>query len=438
MFESLSERLQVTFKKLRGQGKLSEKNMKEGLREVRMSLLEADVNFKVVKDFIQKVEQSATGGDVLHTVSPTQQLIKIIHDELVDLMGGKTAGLNMAPSPPTIHMLTGLQGSGKTTTAGKLAHHLSRKGHRPMLVAADVYRPAAIAQLQIIADGLKIPFFTLGLNRDPVDIALSALGECKEQNCDVILLDTAGRLHIDKQMMQELVRIKEMITPHEILLIADSMTGQDAVNAAKEFNDRLGLTGAILTKLDGDARGGAALSIRAVAGCPIKFVGIGEKSEDLDVFHPDRMASRILGMGDVVSLVEKAQKTFDEGTAAKLEEKIRKQRLDFEDMLDQFRQVRKLGSLDQLLGMIPGMGKMKKMANLPEEDLARAEAIICSMTSDERQHPKLLNGSRRRRIARGSGATVQDVNKLVKQLAEVNKMMKKLKRMKSPPGMAFG
>lgn len=438
MFESLSERLQVTFKKLRGQGKLTEKNMKEGLREVRMSLLEADVNFKVVKDLIQRIEQSALGAEVLHTMSPTQQLIKVIHDELVELMGGKTSVLVTAPMPPTIYMLTGLQGSGKTTTSGKLARHLSRKGHHPLLVGADVYRPAAISQLQVIAEGLKLPFFSLGLNHDPVDIALSALGECKEQNCDVILLDTAGRLHIDEKMMQELVRIKEMISPHEILLIADSMTGQDAVNAAKEFNDRLGLTGAILTKLDGDARGGAALSIRAVAGCPIKFVGIGEKPDDLDVFHPDRMASRILGMGDVVSLVEKAQEAFDEKQAAKLEEKIRKQRLDFEDYLDQLRQVRQLGSLDQILGMIPGMGKLKKMGDLPEEDFTKAEAIICSMTPGERRRPKILNGSRRRRIAKGSGRSVQDVNKVIKQLGDMNKLMKKFKKFKPPPGMGFG
>ncbi|WIW69588.1 signal recognition particle protein [Anaerosinus gibii] len=432
IFEGLADRLQATFKKLRGRGKLTEDDVNEAMREVRMALLEADVNFKVVKDFIKKVKERAIGQEVLDTLTPAQVVIKIVNDELTALMGDTQSRINISSKPPTVIMLAGLQGAGKTTTAGKLAYTLKKQGKRPLLVAADVYRPAAIKQLQVLGEQLDLPVFTMPEGTNPVTIAEQAIVHAASYANDIVIIDTAGRLHINEELMQELKAIKQTVKPHEILLVVDAMTGQDAVNVAEHFNNDLGLDGVILTKLDGDARGGAALSVKAVTGCPIKFVGMGEKLEALEAFHPDRMASRILGMGDVLSLIEKAQSNFDLEQAQEMEKKLRKDSFTLDDFLDQMNQVKKLGSLDQILGMIPGMGNLKKKlgdVDFDEKEIKRIEAIILSMTKKERRDPSILNGSRRKRIAIGSGNRVQDVNKLLKQFNEAKKLMKKMKGM---------
>jgi signal recognition particle subunit SRP54 len=425
MFEGLSEKLQGAFRKLTGYGKLSEKNIADAMRDVRMALLEADVNFKVTKDFVERIRVRAVGQDVLRSITPGQQVIKVVHDELVALMGGTAETLELSASPAVV-MLVGLQGSGKTTLAGKLGKMLRHKGRHPLLVACDTKRPAAIEQLVVLGQQLDIPVFADTAEPNAVKIAVRSIEQAETQHLDVIVLDTAGRLHIDDELMGELEAIKTRLKPGEILLVADAMTGQDAVNIAQEFDRRLGITGAVLTKLDGDTRGGAALSIRAVTGKPIKLVGIGEKSGDLDVFHPDRLASRILGMGDIVGLVEKAQEQFTEEQARKLEEKIRKHTLDLEDYLSQLQQVKKMGSIENVLAMIPGMGQAIKHMQVDDKQLGHIEAIIQSMTEHERRHPEVLNGSRRTRIARGSGTTVADVNKLLKGFEQARKMMKNM------------
>lgn len=446
MFESLSKKLENAFKNIRGQGKLTEKNMKDSLQEIRVALLEADVNFKVVKQFIGDVQEAAVGQKVLESIHPGQQIVKIVYDELIKVMGDSSAPLNLAQTPPTIMMMVGLQGQGKTTTSGKLAVHLKKKGHRPLLVGADVYRPAAIKQLEVVAKQAGVESFSLGEQADPVDTCLMARGEAQMRNCDVIILDTAGRLHVDEQMMGEVKRIHAQMNPNEILFVANAMTGQDAVNSAKQFHQALPLTGVILTQMDGDARGGAAISLTSVTGCPIKFVGTGEKLDALDVFHPRRMADQILGMGDVVSLVEKAQETVDQEKALKFQEKARKATWDLEDFLEQMQQLKKMGSLGDLMNKIPGMSKMMgKGMEFDESEMKHAEAIIYSMTPKERRTPKLINGSRRRRIADGSGTSVQDVNRLLKEFEQTRKMMKQMmkggkgkkgKRMPFPfPGM---
>jgi signal recognition particle subunit SRP54 len=427
VFEGLSDKLQQTFKKLRGRGKLSETDVAEALREVRMALLEADVNFKVVKDFIAKVKERAVGQEVLGSLTPAQQVIKIVNDELTALMGGTVSRIAISPRPPTVVMLVGLQGAGKTTTAGKLALSLVKQNKRPLLVAADIYRPAAIKQLQVLGEQLDLPVFSMGDQEKPVTIAKKAIEHANAYARDVVIIDTAGRLHINAELMDELKAVKQAVKPHEILLVVDAMTGQDAVTVAESFNGDLGLDGVILTKLDGDARGGAALSVKAVTGCPIKYAGMGEKLEALEPFHPDRMASRILGMGDVLSLIEKAEAAIDIEKAQAFEKKLRKEEFTFDDFLDQLQQVKKLGSLDQILGMIPGMGNMAKKlqgAELDENQLKQTEAIIRSMTKRERRDPSVINGSRRKRIALGSGTRVQDVNRLLKQFEEARKMMK--------------
>jgi signal recognition particle subunit SRP54 len=430
MFESLSEKLSKTFKKLKGQGKLTEKNIQEALKEVRMALLEADVNYKVVKKFVEDIRQSAMGQEVLDSLSPGQQVIKIVYEELIRLMGGSSQELNLTGRPPFILMLVGLQGSGKTTTAGKLALHLRKKGRNPYLVPADIYRPAAIEQLQKLGSQLGIPVHDTEKNRKPEDTCQEALSMAGSVGADVLIMDTAGRLHIDDELMAELVRIKERVSPTEILLVADAMTGQDAVNVAKHFNDLLDISGVILTKMEGDARGGAALSVKAVTDKPIKFIGVGEKLDALEPFFPDRLASRILGMGDMLSLIEKAQEEFDEKEALKLAKKLRKREFDLEDFLSQLRQLKKLGSLEQIMSMIPGMGQLKQLKNMKpdEKELVRVEAIINSMTKEERGNYKSVNGSRRRRIALGSGTTIQDVNRLLKNFAQTKKMMENMTR----------
>ena len=430
MFESLSEKLSKTFKKLRGQGKLTEKNIEEALKEVRMALLEADVNYKVVKKFVEDIRQSSMGQEVLDSLSPGQQVIKIVYEELIRLMGGSRQELNLTGRTPFTLMLVGLQGSGKTTTAGKLALHLRKKGRNPYLVPADIYRPAAIEQLQKLGSQLGIPVHDTEKNRKPEDTCREALSMAGSVGADVLIMDTAGRLHIDDELMAELVRIKERVSPTEILLVADAMTGQDAVNVAKHFNDLLDISGVILTKMEGDARGGAALSVKAVTDKPIKFIGVGEKLDALEPFFPDRLASRILGMGDMLSLIEKAQEEFDEKEALKLAKKLRKREFDLEDFLSQLRQLKKLGSLEQIMSMIPGMGQLKQLKNMKpdEKELVRVEAIINSMTKEERGNYKSVNGSRRRRIALGSGTTIQDVNRLLKNFAQTKKMMENLTR----------
>jgi signal recognition particle subunit SRP54 len=427
MFESLSEKLQKTFRNLRGLGKLSEKNMKEGLREVRLALLEADVNYKVVKDFIAQVQEKAVGREVLEGITPGQQLVKVVYDELVHLMGDAAEQLSFAPTPPTIIMLIGLQGSGKTTTAGKLARHLHTRGHHPVLVAADIYRPAAVRQLEILAEQLGVPAYSGESASDPVKICKDSIKYARDNGRDVVILDTAGRLHINDELVEELQRIRDAVRPAEILLVADSMTGQDAVNVAESFHSRVGISGVILTKLDGDARGGAALSIRSVTGKPIKFAGVGEKLDAFETFHPDRVASRILGMGDVLSLVEKAQETIDEKRAAELQEKLLKAQFSFEDFREQLQQLKKMGPLEEIMAMMPGMSKFKGMQP-SEKDLSKVEAIINSMTKKERQFPNILDGSRKKRIARGSGTSVADVNRLLKQFQQMQKMMKQIRR----------
>lgn len=431
VFEGLADKLQNTFKKLRGRGKLTESDVTEALREVRMALLEADVNFKVVKDFIARVKERAVGQDVLESLTPAQQVVKIVNDELTALMGGTQSRIAIASRPPTVIMLVGLQGAGKTTTAGKLAHFLKKQNKRPLLVAADIYRPAAIKQLQVLGEQLEMPVFTLGDQETPVTIAKKAIEHANAYARDVVIIDTAGRLHINAELMDELKAVKQTVRPHEILLVVDAMTGQDAVTVAEAFHGELGLDGVILTKLDGDARGGAALSVKAVTGCPIKFAGMGEKLDALEPFHPDRMASRILGMGDVLSFIEKAQSAIDIEQAQAMEKKLRKDDFTLDDFLDQLQQVKKLGPLDQLLGMLPGMGNLKKMQGMEFDDkqFKQIEAIIQSMTKKERRDPAVLNGSRRKRIAVGSGTRVQDVNRLLKQFAEARKMMKKMQGM---------
>jgi signal recognition particle subunit SRP54 len=431
MLDTLSTRLGQTFKKLRGYGKISESNIKDGMREIRLALLEADVHYKVAKNFIGDVQERAIGLGVLKSITPGQQIVKIVHEELIKLMGDEASALTFAKRPPTIFLLIGLQGSGKTTTAGKLGRYLKKQGKKTMLVAADVYRPAAVKQLEVVAKNAGLPCYADPNSKDPIAICRAALDQGQNDETDCMIIDTAGRLHIDQELIQELVKIKATINPQEILFVADSMTGQEAVNISKNFHDALGIDGVILTKLDGDARGGAALSIKAVIDKPIKFVGIGEKLDALEVFHPDRLASRILGMGDVVSLVEKAQDAFSEESALALEKKIRENSFSLEDFRDQLRQVKKMGPLDQLIEMMPGMkGQMKKLKGLQasEKDLARIEAIINSMTPKERYNYKIINGSRRKRIARGSGTSIQEVNQLLKQFTQMRKMMKKFQR----------
>lgn len=440
IFESLSDRLQQTFKKLRGHGKLTEDDVDEAMREVRMALLEADVNFKVVKNFVKTVKERAIGQEVLETLTPAQVVIKIVDEELTALMGGTQSRINMSPQPPTIIMMAGLQGAGKTTSVGKLGLALKKQGKRPLLVADDIYRPAAITQLEVIGKQLGLPVFKKEGCKDAVEIANEAVAFSQSHMNDVVIIDTAGRLQIDAKLMQELRDIKGAVHPHEILLVVDAMTGQESVNVAKSFNETLGLDGVVMTKLDGDARGGAALSIKAVTGVPIKFVGLGEKLEPLEPFHPDRMASRILGMGDVLSLVEKAQQTFDAEEAQKMAKKLRKDEFTLDDFLSQMQQVKKLGSLENILGMIPGMGGLKKQLegqdiDLNGKEMRQIEAIIHSMTPKERADISIINGSRRKRIAQGSGTRVQDVNKLLKQFGEMKKMMKKMKKMKGKKGM---
>lgn len=424
-FEGLSSRLQEITRKLKGKARITESDLKEVLREVKFALLDADVNYKIVKDFVKVIEEKALGQDVLKSLTPGQQVIKIVKDELVELLGGESSKINFTSNPPTIIMLVGLQGSGKTTTAGKLANLIRKQGKNPLLVACDVYRPAAIKQLQVVGKQLNVPVYANEQSKDVVMIAKQAINVAMSKLNDVIILDTAGRLHIDEELMQELKNLKSSVRPHEILLVVDSMTGQDAVNVAESFNSNLGIDGVVLTKLDGDTRGGAALSVKKVTEKPIKFAATGEKLSDIEEFHPDRMASRILGMGDVLSIIEKAEETFDEEEALKMEKKLRKQKFDLEDYLAQLRQVKKMGSFSSILKMLPGMGNLKNI-QIDDKEFDKVEAMICSMTLEERRNPKILNGSRRLRIAKGSGTTVQDINKFINSFEMTQKMMKKL------------
>ncbi|WP_027339990.1 signal recognition particle protein [Halonatronum saccharophilum] len=434
IFEGLADKLQGAFDKLKSKGKLSEKDVKAAMREVKLALLEADVNFKVVKKFIKKIEKRAVGEEVLGSLTPAQQVIKIVNEELTDLMGGSQSKITFASNPPTVIMMAGLQGAGKTTTVGKLAKLLKKEGKNPLLVAGDIYRPAAIKQLQVLGERVEQPVFTMGDKQSPVDIAKAAISNAESNGNDVVIIDTAGRLHIDEELMDELKDIKKEVKPHEILLVVDSMTGQDAVNVAQSFDEALGVDGVILTKLDGDARGGAALSISSVTNKPIKFGGFGEKLDDLKPFHPDRMASRILGMGDVLTLIEKAEEQIDAQKAKELEEKLRRQEFTLEDFLDQMNQVRNMGPLEEVLGMIPGVGKQLKNINMDEKELDKIQALISSMTIEERRNPEMINGSRRRRIAKGSGTKVQDVNRLLKQFKQTRKMMKQMGQMQKGLG----
>jgi signal recognition particle subunit SRP54 len=430
MFEDLTGKLESAFRKLRGYGKLSEKNIQDSLREIRRALLEADVHYKVVKDFISRVGEKAVGQEVLKSITPGQQVVKVVHTEMTALLGGLAKDIQYSSSGPTLIMMVGLQGSGKTTAAGKLAHYLHHKGRKTLLVAADVYRPAAIDQLELLAKDASALFYGRREQTDPVSICLDAVSFGRKEGCDVIIFDTAGRLHIDDEMMDELERMKAQISPHEILLVADGMTGQDAVIMAGRFKERLDFHGIVLTKLDGDTRGGAALSILAVTGKPIKFIGVGEKLDALERFHPDRMASRILGMGDILSLVEKAEEAVTLEKARDIEERMRTESLTFDDFLDQLDQIKRMGSLDQLLGMIPGVGgRISKNLPVDDEAIVQVEAMIRSMTREERQRPDIIDGSRRRRIAAGSGTSVQDVNRLLKQFSMMKKMMKQLGKM---------
>ncbi len=428
-FEGLSSRLQGITKKLRGKTRITESDLKEILREVKLALLEADVNYKIVKEFIAEIETKALGQNVLTSLTPGQQVVKIVKDELVELLGGVESNINFTPNPPTIIMLVGLQGSGKTTTAGKLANLLRKQGKKPLLVACDVYRPAAIKQLQVVGASLNIPVFANETSKDVVHIAKQAINIAISKLNDVIILDTAGRLHIDEELMMELQNIKSNVKPHEILLVVDSMTGQDAVNVATSFNEKLGIDGVVLTKLDGDTRGGAALSVKKVTGRPIKFAATGEKLSDIETFHPDRMASRILGMGDVLSIIEKAEEAFDEQEAIELEKKLKKQEFDLDDYLKQLRQMKKMGSFSSILKMIPGMNKLGDI-KVDDKEFVKIEAMICSMTKKERRNPRILNGSRRQRIAKGSGTTVQDINKFMKSFEMTQKMMKQMQNKK--------
>ena len=427
-FEGLTEKLNATFKKLRGKGRLTEADVREGMREVRLALLEADVSYKVVKDFVASVTERAVGSDVLDSLTPAQQVIKIVNEEMTNLMGGANARLTMAPHPPTVVMMVGLQGAGKTTNVAKLAGMLRKNGHRPLLVGCDVYRPAAIEQLKVVGGQVEVPVFEQGQG-DPVEIAKNAVRHAKDYGNDMVFLDTAGRLHVDEALMDELKRMKAAVQPNEILLVVDAMTGQDAVNAAKAFDDALGIDGVVLTKLDGDARGGAALSIRAVTGKPIKFVGTGEKLDMIEPFHPDRMASRILGMGDMLTLIEKAQTSYDEKQAIKLQEKLRKNKFTLQDFYEQLQQIRGMGDLNQLAGMMPGgLGKQMQNATIDEKAMAHTEAIILSMTPLERENPQILNASRKKRIAAGCGLQVVDVNRLLKQYDMIQQMTKQMSK----------
>ncbi|HDS16922.1 MAG TPA: signal recognition particle protein [Proteobacteria bacterium] len=437
MFESLSDKLDGTFKKLRGQGRLTEGNVKDALREVRLTLLEADVNFLVVKQFVKAVRDRAMGGEVLESLTPAQQFVKVVNEEMIALMGGNASGLNLKVAPPAVIMMVGLQGSGKTTSSGKLALSLKKQKRRPLLVSVDVYRPAAIDQLQSLGRQIEVPVYLTDANEDPVKISRKAVEAARQQGYDTVIIDTAGRLQIDAKLMAELEKIKAAVVAHEILLVADAMTGQEAVNIAKTFNDALDISGVVLTKLDGDARGGAALSIKAVTGKPIKFVGEGEKLSALDVFHPDRMASRILGMGDMLTLIEKAQESVDQKKAEELARKLRKNEFSLDDFRSQLKQIKKLGSIGGIMKMIPGMGRLKdKLGDeaINEKEMVVIEAIINSMTDKERRDHRIINGSRRKRIAQGSGTTVQDVNRLLKNFLEMKKMMKQFKKM-GPKGL---
>lgn len=431
-FEGLADRLQSTIQKIRGKGKVNEADVKEMMREVRLALLEADVNFKVVKEFVKKVNERAVGQEVLKSLTPGQQVIKVVKEELTNLMGGEESKIAVAHRPPTVIMMVGLQGAGKTTTTGKLANLLRKKYNRnPMLVAADIYRPAAIKQLETLGKQLSMPVFSLGDKISPVEIAKQAIAKAKEDHHDYVLIDTAGRLHVDEELMDELKQIKELTNPDEIFLVVDAMTGQDAVNVAGSFNEQLGLTGVVLTKLDGDTRGGAALSIRSVTNTPIKFVGLGEKLDALESFHPERMASRILGMGDVLTLIEKAQANVDEEKAKELEQKMRTASFTLDDFLEQLGQVRNMGPLDELLKMMPGANKIKGLNNLQidEKQISHVEAIIQSMTTEEKTQPEIITANRRKRIAKGSGTSVPEVNRLLKQFEDMKKMMKQMSGM---------
>lgn len=430
MFESLVDRMNEAFKKFRNKGKLTEADVKAGMREIKLALLEADVNYKVVKEFIASVSERAVGAQVLESLVPAQQIVKIVNEELTALMGSTVSKLEIASNPPTVIMMCGLQGAGKTTHAGKIAALLKKQGKHPMMVACDVYRPAAIKQLEIVSEKVGVPCFSIKDSNKPVKIASEGVKHARKNGYDVVIIDTAGRLHIDEGMMEELVEIKKEASPTEILLTVDAMLGQDAVNVAKTFNDMLDITGVVLTKLDGDTRGGAALSVRHVTGKPIKFVGMGEKMDAIEPFYPDRMASRILGMGDVLSLIEKAEQQFDEKKAIELEKKIREQTFTLDDYLDQFQQIKKMGSMEQLLGMIPGVKTSAlKDAQIDEKQIGRIEAIIKSMTREERTKPSIIDSSRKKRIAQGSGVKVEDVNRLLKQYDQTNKMMKQLTKM---------
>ena len=429
MFETLSEKLQRVFKNLRGEGRLTEQHIEEALKEIRLALLEADVNFKVVKQFTEAVKAKALGQEVLQSLSPVQQVVKIVRDELVDILGGENVRVNFSSQPPTVIVLVGLQGSGKTTSSGKLAKWLEKNGHRPMLVSVDVYRPAARDQLKVIAKDISVKLWEGNPNENPLELCQGALREARNTGHDVLVIDTAGRLHIDQTLMKELREIKDAIHPHEILFVADAMLGQDAVKSAQQFHDQLGFNGFILTKMDGDARGGAALSIKQVTGQPVKFVGTGEKYDALELFHPDRLVSRIMGMGDILSLIEKAEEIVDKKKAVELQEKLRTDSFTLEDFRDQLKQIRKMGTIDQILGMLPSVGMFKDIqkVKVDEKELVRVEAIINSMTPKERRNHQIINGSRRKRIARGSGTTVQEVNQLLKQYAQTRKMMKGMK-----------
>ena len=434
MFQGLSEKLQETFKRLKGKGRLKEADVNEAMREVRVALLEADVNFKVVKDFVAKVKERSIGQEVLESLSPAQYVIKIVHEEMIELMGGATGKILIASKPPTVILLIGLQGAGKTTHVAKLANMLKKQGKHPLLVACDIYRPAAIKQLQVLGDQLAVPVFSIGQDA-PVDIARASIKHANANGQDVVIIDTAGRLHINEELMTELRNIKTAVKPNEILLVVDAMTGQDAVNVAESFHRELGLDGVILTKLDGDTRGGAALSIKAVTGCTIKFAGTGEKMDALEPFHPDRMASRILGMGDVLTLIEKAQESFDEKKAQEMEQKLRKQEFTLDDFLEQMQQMKKMGPLSSILEMLPGsMGKQLKDVQIDEKDTAHIEAIIRSMTTEERRKPIVIKDSRKKRIAKGSGTSVQEVGRLLKQFEQMQKMMKQF----ASPGGGLG
>lgn len=445
-FEGLSDKLGAAFKRLRSKGKLNEADVKEAMREVRLALLEADVNYKVAKDFTKTVTERAVGSDVMESLTPAQMVIKIVDEELTNLMGGEEVRLSWASKPPTVAMLCGLQGAGKTTHAGKLALMLKKQGHRPLLVACDIYRPAAIEQLKVVGGNAGVPVFEMG-KTNPVKIAKEAIKHAKDHGNDIVLLDTAGRLHIDEKLMGELKEVKAAVEPQEILLVVDSMTGQDAVNVAKSFNELLDITGVILTKLDGDTRGGAALSVKAVTGKPIKYAGIGEKQEDLEVFHPNRMASRILGMGDVLTLIEDAESKLDQRKAEEMAQKLAKNKFDFNDLLDQFEQIKKMGPLKGILAKLPGVGSKLDDVDIDDKIMDRNAAIILSMTKLEREKPSLINPSRKKRIAAGSGMKVEDVNRLIKQFENMQKMMKQMggknskgkkRKMRNLPGLGGG